>query len=102
MAVCRNVMIYFTPDLQQRTLQLFAYSLRDGGYLVLGKAESTTPLSEFFVLQHKQQKVYRRQGDRILMPLARFNTPTPAPPQRLALTRRTRSEERRVGKECRS
>ncbi|HLV99269.1 MAG TPA: chemotaxis protein CheB [Ktedonobacterales bacterium] len=91
MAVCRNVMIYFTPDLQQRTLQLFAYSLRDGGYLVLGKAESTSPLSEFYVLQHKQHKVYRRQGDRILMPLARFTTPTPAPPQRLALTRRTPS-----------
>jgi two-component system CheB/CheR fusion protein len=91
MAVCRNVMIYFTSDLQQRTLQLFAYSLRDGGYLVLGKAESTTPLSDFYVLQHKQHKVYRRQGDRILMPLARFNTPTPMPPQRLALTRRTPS-----------
>jgi two-component system CheB/CheR fusion protein len=88
MVVCRNVMIYFTPDLQQRTLQLFAYSLRDGGYLVLGKAESTSPLSEFFILQHKQHKVYRRQGDRILMPLGRFVAPTPAPPQRLALTRR--------------
>ncbi len=91
MAVCRNVMIYFTPDLQQRTLQLFAYSLRNGGYLVLGKAESTSPLSDFYVLQHKQHKVYRRHGDRILMPLARFSTPTPAPPQRLALTRRTPS-----------
>jgi two-component system CheB/CheR fusion protein len=90
MVVCRNVMIYFTPDLQQRTLQLFAYSLRDGGYLVLGKAESTSPLSEFYVLQHKQHKVYRRQGGRILMPLARFNT-SPAPPVRLALTRRTPS-----------
>lgn len=91
MAVCRNVMIYFTSELQQRTLQLFAYSLRDGGYLVLGKAESTTPLSEFFSLQHKQHKVYRRQGDRILMPLGRFVNPTPAPPQKLALTRRTPS-----------
>lgn len=91
MVVCRNVMIYFTSELQQRTLQLFAYSLRDGGYLVLGKAESTTPLSEFFSLQHKQHKVYRRQGDRILMPLGRFVNPTPAPPQKLALTRRTPS-----------
>ncbi len=88
MVVCRNVMIYFTPDLQRRTLQLFAYSLRDGGYLVLGKAESANMLSEFFALQHKQHKVYRRQGDRILMPLARFTSP-PVPPQRLALTRRT-------------
>ncbi len=91
MAVCRNVMIYFTPDLQRRTLQIFAYSLRDGGYLVLGKAESASAFPEFFALQHQQHKVYRRHGGRILMPLARFTNPTPAPPQRLALTRRTPS-----------
>ena len=87
--LCRNVMIYFTPELQRRTLQIFAYSLRNKGYLVLGKAESANALSEFFAPQHKQHKVYRRQGERILMPFARFVPPTPAPPQRLALTRRT-------------
>ncbi len=92
MVVCRNVMIYFTSDLQQRTLRVFAYSLRDGGYLVMGKAESASPLSEFFLLQHKQNKVYRRQGDRILMPLGRFvTTPKASLPQPLALTRRTPS-----------
>jgi two-component system CheB/CheR fusion protein len=87
LVVCRNVLIYFTADLQKRTLQLFAYSLRDGGYLVLGKAESTTPLSEFFDLVHKQYKVYRRQGPRILMPLARFASPAPAQPSPLTTTK---------------
>ncbi len=91
LAFCRNVLIYFTSDLQRRTLQIFAYSVRDGGYLVLGKAESANSLSEFFALQHQQHKVYRRQGDRILMPLARFSTPTSVPPQRVALTKRTPS-----------
>jgi len=91
LVVCRNVLIYFTPNLQQRTLQLFAYSLRDGGYLALGKAESTSPLSEFFALQNKLYRVYRRQGDRILMPLNHFTTPKPASLQRLALTRPTPS-----------
>ena len=43
LVLSRNVLIYFTTELQRRTLQLFAYSLRDGGYLVLGKAE-TPPL----------------------------------------------------------
>ncbi len=89
LVICRNVLIYFTTELQQHTLQLFAYSLRDGGYLALGKAESTTPLSDFFVLQHKQHRVYRRQGDRILMPLARFPTPKTPPPQHLVKIRRT-------------
>ena len=50
LALCRNVLIYFTSDLQKRALQLFAFSLRDGGYLVLGKAETTSPLREYFVL----------------------------------------------------
>jgi two-component system CheB/CheR fusion protein len=81
--MCRNVLIYFTPELQQRTLKLFAYSLRDGGYLVLGKAESTGSMGEYFALQHKQHKVYRRQGERILMPPARIKEPMQAPPHRL-------------------
>src|SRR5262249_17018774 len=72
MVVCRNVLIYFTPQLQQRTLQLFAYSLRDSGYLVLGKAESPTQVAEYFIAVDKQQKVYQRQGERLLMPPAQI------------------------------
>jgi two-component system CheB/CheR fusion protein len=66
--LCRNVLIYFTPDLQKRALQLFAFSLRDGGYLVLGKSETTSPLADSFSLEDAHLKVYRRQGERILFP----------------------------------
>jgi two-component system CheB/CheR fusion protein len=72
LTLCRNVLIYFTTDLQRRALQLFAFSLRDGGYLVLGKAESTTPLPEYFVLEQPRLKIYRRQGERVLIPPARI------------------------------
>src|SRR5262249_50043326 len=82
LVLCRNVLIYFTQELQKRALQLFAYSLRDQGFLVLGKAESTSPLGEFFSLQHHQFKVYRRHGERILMPPARLPYPAPVSPQR--------------------
>ena len=78
LVLSRNVLIYFTTELQRRALQLFAYSLRDGGYLVLGKAETTSPLSEFFVPEHRQYKVYRRQGERFLMPPTISAAPTPA------------------------
>lgn len=70
LVVCRNVLIYFTKDLQQRTLQLFAFSLRQGGYLVLGKAETTSPLPQYFASTHPSLKVYRRQGERLMMPAA--------------------------------
>jgi two-component system CheB/CheR fusion protein len=43
LVLCRNVLIYFAPALQRRALAIFAYSLREGGVLVLGKAETTGP-----------------------------------------------------------
>jgi two-component system CheB/CheR fusion protein len=68
LVLCRNVLIYFTKELQQRTLQLFAFSLRGGGYLVLGKSETTSPLPQFFAGVQPALKIFRRQGDRLLIP----------------------------------
>ncbi len=42
--LCRNVFIYFTKPLQETILNKFYHSLKDNGYLVIGKAE--TILSE--------------------------------------------------------
>ncbi|HEX2738958.1 MAG TPA: CheR family methyltransferase, partial [Rubrobacter sp.] len=81
MVLCRNVLIYFTSDLQKRALQLFAYSLRNDGRLVLGKAESTGALSEYYVPENKHQKIYRRRGDRFLMPPALLESQGAAPPK---------------------
>src|SRR5207249_6082057 len=68
LALCRNVLIYFTTELQRRALQLFAFALRDGGFLALGKAESTSPLPAHFALVHPRLKVFRRHGERALIP----------------------------------
>src|SRR5205085_10964319 len=72
--LCRNVLIYFTPELQRRALQLFAFALRDGGNLVLGKSESTSAISGSFAIEEAQLKIFRRTGDRILIPSARIET----------------------------
>lgn len=48
LVLSRNVLIYFTPELQRRALDLFAHSLRDGGRLVLGKAEAVSARAEYF------------------------------------------------------
>jgi two-component system CheB/CheR fusion protein len=77
MVVCRNVLIYFTRELQQRTLRLFAFSLRTGGYLVLGKSETITPFPESFVAEYAQVKIFRRQGERLLIPPPFGNENTP-------------------------
>ncbi len=83
LALCRNVLIYFTTELQRRALQLFAFSLRDGGCLVLGKAETVTPLADFFSLEQPRLKVYRRVGDRVLIPPTRIKDSVPTPQRHL-------------------
>ena len=81
-ALCRNVLIYFTPELQRRALQLFAFALRDGGALILGKAETTSPLAEYFEPEDQRLKVYRRRGERLLIPPMRLPTTTSLLPPR--------------------
>ncbi|MEZ4571654.1 MAG: CheR family methyltransferase [Thermomicrobiales bacterium] len=68
LVVCRNVLIYFATQLQRRVLQLFAFALRDEGLLVLGKAESVSPLPDYFTTLDSRLKIYRRQGDHVLIP----------------------------------
>src|SRR5579862_9224576 len=85
LVLCRNVLIYFTKELQQRTLQVFAFSLRSGGYLVLGKSESTSPLTQFFATAEPALKIFRRQGERMLIPartIADGSGPLEAPVRR--------------------
>jgi two-component system CheB/CheR fusion protein len=60
LVVCRNLLIYFQPELQQDLLDLFAYALHQtSGYLFLGKAETARPSRGSFDLVNKKWKVYR-------------------------------------------
>ncbi|MBV9580519.1 MAG: hypothetical protein JO057_18205, partial [Chloroflexi bacterium] len=77
LVLCRNVLIYFTSELQRRALQLFAFGLREGGYLVLGKAESSSPMPEYFSVIDARLKIFRRQGERVLIPPARIRDAAP-------------------------
>ena len=60
---CRNVLIYFDRDLQNRALGLFSESLGNGGFLCLGAAESLSfsPHAADFDEFVQQQKVYRKR-----------------------------------------
>lgn len=68
--VCRNVLIYFTPELQRRALDIFAYSLREDGYLVLGKSETIGRAADAFVAVDRRLRLYRRHGPRATLPPA--------------------------------
>src|SRR5665811_415763 len=78
MVLCRNVLIYFAPELQRRVLQLFGHALRDGGYLVLGKAETPRPLADMFTESNRKLRLYRRDGPRPRLPAAHGPARMPA------------------------
>jgi two-component system CheB/CheR fusion protein len=72
LVLCRNVLIYFAAELQRRVLEIFAFSLREDGILVLGKAETARPLEESFTAVDRRLRIYRRHGPRPALPLARL------------------------------
>ncbi|CAH0534137.1 Chemotaxis protein methyltransferase 1 [Vibrio stylophorae] len=45
---CRNVLIYFSPEMKAQVLNQMANSLNPGGYLMLGASESLSGLSDRF------------------------------------------------------
>jgi chemotaxis protein methyltransferase CheR len=60
---CRNVMIYFNRDLQNRVIRLFYDSLSTFGFLALGLKESLlfTDIKEKFETVSAQEKIFRRK-----------------------------------------
>ena len=69
LVLCRNVLIYFTLELQEFVLNQFAFSLSPSGYLFLGKAETVRPTQFYFELINKHWKIYRRTNNAV--PMAR-------------------------------
>ena len=57
---CRNLLIYFDSDLQRKLIPLFHYSLREGGILILGNAETTGDASDLFLALPGRSRLYQR------------------------------------------
>jgi chemotaxis protein methyltransferase CheR len=62
--LCRNVLIYFSREQQQKILCKLAETLLPGGYLVLGRAETLMPACrELFRCIDPAERIYQRLGD---------------------------------------
>ncbi len=59
---CRNVLIYFGPELQKRVLPLFHYCLSPGGFLFLGRSETVAGFTQLFSAVDKNAKIFRKVG----------------------------------------
>lgn len=62
--LCRNVLIYFNRELQDRVLRLFTESLVHGGFLILGAKEQlqfSSVCSEYEAMDSRA-RIYRKRG----------------------------------------
>ncbi len=58
---CRNVLIYFDNESRRKVIEHFYDRLNDGGFLLLGHAESLINISTAFTLKHlKNDMVYQK------------------------------------------
>jgi two-component system, chemotaxis family, CheB/CheR fusion protein len=75
--VCRNVLIYFKTDLQDRLLPRFYYAIRDDGFLFLGKSETLLARSPWFAPVEPKWRIFRRTPDAPTRPLAAVQREAP-------------------------
>jgi two-component system CheB/CheR fusion protein len=68
--ICRNLLIYLTPESQKKLLPLFHYSLNPGGIMFLGSAETATAFADFFTSVHIKSRLFRRRESVLAEPLA--------------------------------
>jgi chemotaxis methyl-accepting protein methylase len=62
LVLCRNLLIYFEKELQQKALCNLHRSLNPGGFLILGKTESIAPqMSNSFEVVDLRERVYRKK-----------------------------------------
>ena len=61
---CRNSLIYLEPFLQKKALTTFHYALREKGFFLLGKSETTGQAGDLYNTFDKVKKIYTRKAVR--------------------------------------
>lgn len=59
MVSCRNLLIYFGTNAQNRVIPVFHYALKPGGYLFLGTSESIGQHENLFATLDKKNRLFR-------------------------------------------
>jgi two-component system CheB/CheR fusion protein len=58
--VCRNVLIYFTPETQARILERFNFALNATGFLFLGRSEMLIAHGELFTAHNLKWRIFQK------------------------------------------
>jgi two-component system, chemotaxis family, CheB/CheR fusion protein len=84
MLTCRNLLIYLGAELQKKLLPLFHYSLKPGGILMLGSAESIGNFTDLFEPLESKARLFKRSNsllhpDELEFPTRHFPTKAALP-----------------------
>jgi two-component system CheB/CheR fusion protein len=70
--LCRNLLIYMEPALQNKLMSLFHYSLNSGGIMLLGSAENVNSQEILFTPIDSKLKLYKRNTSNVKKELIDF------------------------------
>lgn len=59
---CRNLLIYLEPEVQQKVISLFHFSLHEDGFLFLGSSETIGRRLDMYETVSKKWRLFRRIG----------------------------------------
>jgi chemotaxis protein methyltransferase CheR len=77
---CRNVLMYFTPDVMRDVVSRVARALLPNGFFFLGHAETLRGLSQEFRLCHTHDTFYYRRNDAVTAQQPASSLPPAADP----------------------
>ncbi len=60
---CRNLLIYFVPEIQKKLIRLFHYALKPEKFLFLGSSEAISGFEHFFIEIDRKWKLFRKKED---------------------------------------
>lgn len=61
MICCRNLLIYFSSELQKHVFPIFHYSLKENAILFLGPSETTGQTDDYFEIINRKWKIFKRK-----------------------------------------
>ncbi len=70
--LCRNLLIYMEPELQKKLMNLFHYSLKANGVMILGSAENENSQNNHFTTVDTKLKFYKRSETSINSAVSEF------------------------------
>jgi two-component system CheB/CheR fusion protein len=60
---CRNVLIYFGPELQKKAIGILVYALNPKGFLMIGPSETVGAFAGLFSVVDKKHPIYEKKAE---------------------------------------